>query len=104
MDNVTYVEEMEDLLDLILDYQNTEQMVCVVSSFDTIWELTHLLLMLEFNFDVLEVDRSYDKEYLLTVDFSKKTDDDVVALLNKEFEQKKCFNLEHNQEVLNERK
>ena len=41
---------------------------------------------------------NYFRSDLITVDFSKKTDDDVVALLNKEFEQKKCFNLEDNQE------
>ena len=41
---------------------------------------------------------NYFRSGLITVDFSKKTDDDVVALLNKEFEQKKCFNLEDNQE------
>ena len=41
---------------------------------------------------------SYFRNDLIAVDFSKKTDDEVVALLNKEFEQKKCFNLEDNQE------
>ena len=41
---------------------------------------------------------NYFRSDLITADFSKKTDDEVVALLNKEFEQKKCFNLEDNQE------
>ena len=41
---------------------------------------------------------NYFRIDLITADFSKKTDDEVVALLNKEFEQKKCFNLEDNQE------
>jgi len=41
---------------------------------------------------------NYFRSDLITVDFSRKTDDDVVALLNKEFGQKKSFNLEDNQE------
>ena len=41
---------------------------------------------------------NYFPSDLITVDFSRKTDDDVVALLNKEFGQKKSFNLEDNQE------
>lgn len=41
---------------------------------------------------------NYFRSDLITVDFSKKSDDEVVALLNKEFEQKKCFNLKDNQE------